>query len=402
MRSASIRAHRRERSTAASAFEELEPLEPVDAVVASTSLHHVGDPEEVLDRVASALERRGTVVVVEWAWEDFDEQSARWCFDRLAPGDAEGWIHRRRDGWLAAVVRGTTISPRLGARARAASGHVVAQGARRAFPARSLRSRPVLLPEPLGDDRGRRTRGDRRGTDSGRPRGLRRTTALTRAGFHLAAAREKIVAAADAEGGFDEKAVEYGGYAAALILIVFGVAALVLGLVGRSEVQDNLAREKIEGTPDMTPEGIKEGAQAAGLETTDLPTCSVAGELVDTGMEAKCFGDYMRIHALEATGGKVYAEMGRYLTADGEDTNDPAEAAKQEDGTPTPNGARDIWVTETSLATALYMAFFAESVSIFSIVVAIALIIAGIGFGVLAYAAFRWLPQQEARAANGT
>jgi hypothetical protein len=91
--------------------------------------------------------------------------------------------------------------------------------------------------------------------------------------------------------------------------------------------------------------------------------------------------------------------MGRYLTVDGEDTNDASAAAKQEDGTPTPNGARDIWVTETSLATALYMAFFAETVSIFSIVVAVALIIAGIGFGVLAYAAFRWLPQQEARTA---
>jgi hypothetical protein len=29
----------------------------------------------------------------------------------------------------------------------------------------------------------------------------------------------------------------------------------------------------------------------------------VAGESVDTGSEAKCFADYMRIHALESTGG---------------------------------------------------------------------------------------------------
>jgi uncharacterized membrane protein YidH (DUF202 family) len=192
------------------------------------------------------------------------------------------------------------------------------------------------------------------------------------------------------------KLFEFGGYAAALILIVFGIAALVLGVVGRNEVQDNLAREQIEGTPDMTPEGIQEGAQAAGLEESDLPDCSVAGELVDTGEEAKCFADYMRVHALEATGGKVYAEMGRYLTEDGEETNDPAEAA-QENGTPVSNQARDIWVTETSLATALYMGFFAETVSTFSIVVAIALIIAGIGFAVLAFAALRWLPAQEAR-----
>lgn len=54
-------------------------------------------------------------------------------------------------------------------------------------------------------------------------------------------------------------------------------------------------------------------------------------------------------------------------------------------------------MTETSLATALYMSFFAESVSLFSIVVAIALIIAGIGFGILSYAALRWLPAREAR-----
>jgi hypothetical protein len=172
----------------------------------------------------------------------------------------------------------------------------------------------------------------------------------------------------------------------------------VLSILGGQEVRDNLAREQIVGTPDMTPEGIQEGAAAVGIEPADLPTCSVAGELVDTGSEAKCFADYMRIHALESTGGKVYAEMGRYLTADGQETNDPAEAA-QENGQPVPNQARDIWVTETALATALYVGFFAESVSFFGIMVAIALIIAGLGFGILAYAAFRWLPAREARQA---
>src|SRR5262245_32627740 len=148
----------------------------------------------------------------------------------------------------------------------------------------------------------------------------------------------------------------------------------------------------------MTPEGIQESAQAAGIDVSDLPTCSVAGELVDTGSEAKCFADYMRVHALEATGGRVYAGMGRYLTEGGEETNDPAEAAKQ-DGQPVPNQARDIWVTETALSTALYMGFFGEAVSMFGILVAIALIIAGIGFAILAYATLRWLPGREARRA---
>lgn len=194
---------------------------------------------------------------------------------------------------------------------------------------------------------------------------------------------------------------EFGGYAAAVILIAFGVTALVLGCNGRSDVQDNLAREKIEGSPDMTPEGIRQGVEEAGITVPDLPDCSVAGELVDTGDEARCFAEHMRVHALESSGGLVYAEMGRFLSADDPEnlagTSDEEAALKDEEGNPVPNTARNTWVTETALATALNMAFFAEQVSNFSLVVAIALILAGIGFAVLAFAALRWLPSYEAR-----
>ena len=96
----------------------------------------------------------------------------------------------------------------------------------------------------------------------------------------------------------------------------------------------------------------------------------------------------MRIHALESTGGLSYAEMGQYVSAadpsDKAGTNDPAAAAKDADGNPVSNGARNIWVTETSLSTALNTSFLAESTSLFGIVVAIALILAGIGFIILA------------------
>ena len=81
------------------AFEQAELPREVDAVVASTSLHHVADPDEVLDRVAGTLAPGGTVVVLEWAWEDFDERTAEWAFGRL--GSEEGWLRRRRDGWTA-------------------------------------------------------------------------------------------------------------------------------------------------------------------------------------------------------------------------------------------------------------------------------------------------------------
>jgi SAM-dependent methyltransferase len=71
-----------------------------DAVVASTSLHHVADPAEVIAQVVSLLASGGTLVVVEWAWEDFDEPTACWCFARLGPDVDAGWLHRRRDEWV--------------------------------------------------------------------------------------------------------------------------------------------------------------------------------------------------------------------------------------------------------------------------------------------------------------
>ena len=82
-------------------FEQVELAREVDAVVASTSLHHVADPAEVIDRIASTLAARGKLVVVEWDWEGFDRPTAEWCFQRLEPDEGAGWLHRRREEWLA-------------------------------------------------------------------------------------------------------------------------------------------------------------------------------------------------------------------------------------------------------------------------------------------------------------
>jgi hypothetical protein len=198
-----------------------------------------------------------------------------------------------------------------------------------------------------------------------------------------------------------KKLFEFGGYTAAAILVAFGIAALVLGVNGRSEVRTDVKREQIVGSPDMNKTAILAEAKEAKLPASilaTLPTCNVAGKAIDTGARAKCFASYMRIHALEATGGKTYAQMGRFLTKDGKDTSDPKLAAiDPKTKQPVANAARDIWVTETALSTALNTSFFAEQVSIFSIVVAIALLLSGFGFGILAFTAFRWLPAHEAR-----
>jgi hypothetical protein len=55
----------------------------------------------VIDRIGSTLASGGAVVIVEWAWEKFDEQTGRGGFERLGPDDGAGWLRRRRDEWLA-------------------------------------------------------------------------------------------------------------------------------------------------------------------------------------------------------------------------------------------------------------------------------------------------------------
>jgi hypothetical protein len=181
------------------------------------------------------------------------------------------------------------------------------------------------------------------------------------------------------------KIFEIGGVVAAAVLIAFGIATIVMGFNGRSTVRDSLKQEQIAGTPDMTPAAIAAAAKEAGLPANiDLPTVSVADKPIDTGERARAFASYMRIHALEATGGQTYAQMPRYATDDGKGTNDPAQATKDENGQPVSNGARNIWVTETALATALNMSYMAEQLSLFSIVVGVALVLAGFGFAILA------------------
>jgi len=193
------------------------------------------------------------------------------------------------------------------------------------------------------------------------------------------------------------KLFEWGGFAAGAILVAFGIVAIVMGFSGRATVSDSLKLEKITGTPDMTPALIAKEAKEAGLTNVDLPTVAVAGKAIDSGPRARAFASYMRIHALEATGGYTYAQMGRFTAkpdapkaelAVGGGTDNPQfaliDAASKQ---PVANGARNLWVTETALTTALNTSYMADRLGLFGIVVGIALLLSGIGFTVLAFAA---------------
>jgi hypothetical protein len=183
------------------------------------------------------------------------------------------------------------------------------------------------------------------------------------------------------------KALEIGGFFAAAVLIAFGVTAIVMGVNGRQTVRDSLKLEQIVASPDMTASAIKAEAKEAGLPASvKLPTANIAGKEITTGQLARDFASYMRIHALEATGGLTYAQMGRFATADGSaaGTNDAAKALADAQGQPVANHARDVWVTETALTTALNTSYMAEQIALFGIVVGVALLLTGIGLGVLA------------------
>jgi hypothetical protein len=164
-----------------------------------------------------------------------------------------------------------------------------------------------------------------------------------------------------------KKLFSYGGIAASIILIAFGIGSIVVGFNGRDTVRTDLAREHIVGTPDST----------------------IPNQLVDTGGEAHAFAKVMRKHALEATGGKTYAQMPRFVDKNGTPTNDEKAAAKDSTGQSVENEERNIWVTETGLSTALNVAYFAERVSVFSIVMGFALLLTGIGFLVLVLSILR-------------
>lgn len=171
------------------------------------------------------------------------------------------------------------------------------------------------------------------------------------------------------------KIFELGGVIAGVVLISFGVAAIYMGVDGRTTVRDSLKQEQIFF-----------GAADDPAVAEHAPEW--AEEQVTTGTQARAFAQVMREHALEASGGLTYAQMGRFVSAaDPENpagTGDEEAALKDEEGNAVPNGARNTWVTAIALSTALNTSYMAEQTALFGTVVGVALLLSGVGFVVLA------------------
>jgi hypothetical protein len=172
--------------------------------------------------------------------------------------------------------------------------------------------------------------------------------------------------------------LEIGGIVAGAVLIVFGAVALYMGANGYSTVRDSLKQEQITFS------------NKADDPATAKYASQWSEQQVKTGDQARAFAKIMREHALEASGGLTYSQMGRFVSAakpdDPAGTSDEAAAAKDADGNPIANAARNTWVTETALSTALNVSYMAEQLSVFGIVVGVALLLTGIGLIILAVA----------------
>ena len=186
--------------------------------------------------------------------------------------------------------------------------------------------------------------------------------------------------------------LEWAGLAAGVVLIAFGIGALYMGIDGRGVVRDSIKQEQIVFGDASDPAVAKHASQWAGQQVTN-------------GDQARAFAKVMREHTLESTGGLTYSQMGRYQLAsnpnDPKGTSDTAAALKDDSGQPVANHARDIWVTETALTSALNMSYMAEQLSVFGIVVGIALLLTGIGLLILALAVLGGRFREEAAAQAG-
>ncbi|HEX9823192.1 MAG TPA: hypothetical protein VGB51_02215 [Actinomycetota bacterium] len=160
-------------------------------------------------------------------------------------------------------------------------------------------------------------------------------------------------------------------------LMAGGVYAMSQSITGRNEAKDKLAAEKIVTTED---------AEIPNTPVTDHTT-------------AHAMADVIQKHALEATGGLSYAELGRYMSADNPDdpagTSDETAALLDEAGNPVPNPLRTVALQAVTLRSALLSSALAFHLAELGLGVGLFLIAAGLlGLGLL------WLIRLNASSAT--
>ena len=118
---------------------------------------------------------------------------------------------------------------------------------------------------------------------------------------------------------------------ASVLAMIAGILMVIAGAWGIIFTYQNVTREKITTSADAS-----------------IPNAKVAGPFT-----LKAQADVIRKHTLESTGGKTYAEMPRQI----QQVDSRGNPVFDSEGQPVmvANSARDIWITATSLTTALHL-----------------------------------------------
>ena len=162
-----------------------------------------------------------------------------------------------------------------------------------------------------------------------------------------------------------------------ILLVVVGLTFLgggaytaVRGLDAKAEVRETLLAQNI-----TTPEDA-----------------AIPNARVDDAATADAMADIIGVHAAEATGGETYAEMGRFLAADGSGaTSDEELALVDEAGNPVPNPLRNVAFQAATLQTSLHTSHMAFNVAdlvigLGAFIAVLGIIVAGIGVALAALA----------------
>ncbi|HET7652273.1 MAG TPA: hypothetical protein VFK42_04495 [Acidimicrobiales bacterium] len=123
---------------------------------------------------------------------------------------------------------------------------------------------------------------------------------------------------------------------------------------------------------------VKSELVAQNIVTPD--DARVPGVQVNSASSAKVMADIINHHALEATGGLTYSEMGRFANKEGtpKGTDDAKAAVLDATGKPVANNLRNTALTAANLRTSLYSSIMAFNVA--DLVMGLGLMIIVLGF----------------------
>ena len=155
-----------------------------------------------------------------------------------------------------------------------------------------------------------------------------------------------------------KKAFPIGLMIIGLAFLVGGAYTTYRGFDAKAQVRDELIAQNIVTTPD---------ASIPSVPVTDAAT-------------AQSMADVIEHHMLEATGGQTYAEMDRFLAADGGTTGDEEAALLDEGGNPVANPLRNVAFQASALRTSLYTSIMAFNVG--DLVIGLGLMIAVLGVAI--------------------